>query len=379
MPSREDKRTFARAIDHANAVATRSNGAASRRNDGIKNPVKDFMITDASKGDIVAVTVTYGERRTMLITVLEALRKEGVARVVVVDNGARWPVEDELIDRFASFVEIVSMGGNKGSAAGYAAGLDAAMASNMPYIWMLDDDNRPRPGCLAKLRKGYDEECAYTPSALLAVVALRPEHFAGGVSARQLLTRWDSFGGFHVGDVFDKLVNRLPLPAALQRREVPSTRTVLGVAPYGGMLFARSLVIRIGMPRLEFGQYGDDTEFTWRITSSGGRIVQIGDAIVDDLEVAFQQNAQLRNRFLGALLTDSAFRTYYTFRNLAYFESRFRRRNRLVFALNRYVYFAILRYYARQSGHLERYSFIRQSSDEGLAGDLTPSKSFPLQ
>jgi GT2 family glycosyltransferase len=337
------------------------------------------MISDESKGDVVAVTVTYGERRTMLIAVIEALRKEGVARVVVVNNGARWPVEDELTDRFTGFVEIVSMGGNKGSAAGYAAGLDAAMASSMPFIWMLDDDNRPRSGCLAKLRKGYDEECASTPSALLAVVALRPEHFAGGVSAKQLMTRWDSFGGFHIGDLLDKLINRLPLPAALQRREVSSARIALGVAPYGGMLFARSLVIRLGMPRLEFGQYGDDTEFTWRITSSGGRIVQIGDAIVDDLEDAFQQNAQLRNRFLGALLTDSAFRTYYTFRNLAYFESRFRRRNRLIFALNRYVYFVILRHYARQSGHLERYRFIRQSSDEGLAGDLTPSARFPLQ
>lgn len=121
------------------------------------------MINDASEGDVVAVTVTYGERRTMLIAVIEALRDEGVARVVVVDNGARWPVVDELTDRFAGFVEIVSMGGNRGSAAGYAAGLAAAIATDMPFIWMLDDDNRPRPGCLATLRQGYDDECARTP------------------------------------------------------------------------------------------------------------------------------------------------------------------------------------------------------------------------
>ncbi len=332
------------------------------------------MAIDANRGDVVAVTVTYGERRDMLLTVIEALRGEGVARVIVVDNGARWPVARELAGRFGDYVATIPMGGNKGSAAGYVAGFSAAMAGDTPFVWLLDDDNKPRPGCLATLRRAYAEEEARTPSGLLAVVALRPEHFAGGVSAKQLMTRWDSFGGFHVADLFDKLLNRLPG----RRSEAMPTRISLGIAPYGGMLFHRSLVERVGLPRLEFGQYGDDTEFTWRITSSGGRIVQITDAIVNDLEEAFQKNTALRNRFLGALLTDSAFRTYYTFRNLAYFESRFRRHNRLMFAVNRRVYFAILRYYAGRHDQMERYRFIRKSSDEGLRGDLVPSERFPL-
>jgi GT2 family glycosyltransferase len=332
------------------------------------------MAINATKGDVVAVTVTYGERREMLLAVLAALQAEGVGQVVVVDNGARWPVADELAARFAGFVQVVSMGGNMGSAAGYVAGFTAAMARDAPFVWLLDDDNRPRDGCLATLRAAYAEELARTPSGLLAVVALRPEHFAGGVSPKQLMTRWDSFGGFHIADLIDKLVHRLPR----RRVQMLATRIPVGVAPYGGMLFHRSLVEQIGLPLLEFGQYGDDTEFTWRITSRGGRIVQITDAIVDDLEDAFQKNTQLRNRFLGALLTDSAFRTYYTFRNLAYFESRFRRRNRVMFAINRRVYFAILRYYARKHGHMARYDFIRQSADEGMKGNLASNERFPL-
>lgn len=341
---------------------------------------------DTTKENVVAVTVTYGERRDMLIAVLDALRGEGVAHVIVVDNGARWPVASDLAARFGGFVETISMGGNMGSAKGYVAGLNAAMANGAPFLWLLDDDNRPRPGCLATLRDAYDEERLRTPSGLVAVVALRPEHFAGGVSPRQLMTRWDSFGGFHVADIVDKLVNRLSsslfvarlAPWLVRRRDAAPMRIALGVAPYGGMLLRRSLVARVGMPLLEFGQYGDDTEFTWRITRSGGRIVQITDAIVDDLEEAFQQNAQLRNRFLGALLGDSEFRTYYTFRNLAYFESRFRRRNRWMFAINRRLYFAILRIYAYRHDLMDRYRFIRSSSDEGLYGNLQPSERFPL-
>ncbi len=322
----------------------------------------------------MAVTVTYGERRDMLLSVLEALSDEGVARVVVVDNGANWNVARTLSERFGDYVEVVSMGANQGSAAGYVAGFREAMATGLPFLWLLDDDNKPRPGCLKTLRSAYADELGRASSALLAVVALRPEHFAGGVSARQLLTRWDSFGGFHIGDILDKLIHRW----RGNRSRAMADRVVLGVAPYGGMLFHRSLVERLGLPLLDFGQYGDDTEFTWRITSNGGRIVQVADALVDDLEVAFQKNAPLRNRFLGALLADSAFRTYYTFRNLAYFESRFRRRNRLLFAFNRHVYFGILRHYARRHGRMDQYTFIRESSDEGLNGPLRPSERFPL-
>lgn len=330
---------------------------------------------NAARDDVVAVTVTYGQRRDMLMTVIDALRDEGVTRVIVVDNGAHWPVADTLAERFGALVETVPMGGNKGSAAGYIAGLTAAMAyDGGAFVWLLDDDNRPRPDCLAVLRAAYDEELRRTPSGLLAVVALRPEHFAGGVSAGQLMTRWNSFGGFHLADIVDKVLHRLPL----RRRSMPA-RTALGVAPYGGMLFHSSLIEQVGLPRAEFGQYGDDTEFTWRITSRAGRIIQIRDAVVDDLEDAFQQNTVLRNRFLGALLTDNAFRTYYTFRNLAYFESRFRRRGKVMFALNRILYFAILKHYARKHRKMERYRFIRASSDEGLAGKLRPSDRFQLR
>lgn len=336
------------------------------------DPVPSSGAPEPTPADVTAVIVTYGDRRALLMQVLERLRDEGVGHVVIVDNGARWMVAAETSARFGSWAEVVSMGGNLGSARGFIAGLEAAMRSGSPFLWVLDDDNRPRPGCLAILCKAYEEEAARTPGGLTAVAALRAEHFAGRVSARQLMTRWDSFGGFHVADVVAKLVQRLPVPSA------PARRRRLGVAPYGGMLFHRSLVERVGLPLAEFCQYGDDTEFTWRVTRMGGRIVQIANAEVEDLDAAFQKNTQLRNRFLGALLADSDFRTYYTFRNLAYFEDRFRRRNRALFALNRTIYFAILRHYARRLDRLERYRFIRASAEEGLSGRLGQSDRFPL-
>ena len=328
----------------------------------------------SAAGDVVVALVTYGDRKSMLLSVLDRLREERVGQVVVIDNGAHWPVATDLAARFGDWVEVVSMGGNTGSAHGFVTAFETAIRTGKPFIWILDDDNRPEPGCLAALQAAYTEEAERTPPALLAVVAMRAEHATADVSAKQLMTRWDSFSGFHVADIVSKIAHRLP-----GRRESQPHRAALGITHFGGMFFNRSLVDSIGFPRRDFFMYGDDTEFTWRITCKGGRIVQVPEALVEDLEGSFQQTSHVRNRFIGALLSDSDFRTYYSVRNLAFFESRFRLRKRAMFALNRRLYFAILYRYARRLGRMDRYRFIRDSADEGLAGRLGPSDRFPLR
>jgi len=323
--------------------------------------------------DVVVAVVTYGKRKSMLLAVLDRLREEAVGRVVVVDNGAHWPVATELAASFGDWVETVPMGGNMGSSTGFVAALEGALQTTKSIIWILDDDNRPEYGCLASLLAAHSLEAHRTPVGALAVVAMRTEHFGGHVSAKQLMTRWDSFSGFHVADLVSKVAHRLP-----GKRKSVHGRVELGVTHFGGMLFHRSLLEHHGLPRRDFFMYGDDTEFTWRITSNGGRIIQVTEALVEDLEGSFQQTSHVRNRFIGALLSDSDFRTYYSVRNLAFFESRFRVRNKLMFALNRKIYFTILHRYARRLDRMDRYTFIRNSADEGLAGQLGPNDRFPL-
>lgn len=330
--------------------------------------------SDSSPSDVVVGIVTYGARRTMLLAVLERLRDEGVGRVVVVDNGAHWPVTTDLAMQFGDWIDVVAMEANMGSATGFVTAFEAALRTDRTFVWILDDDNRPHTGCLAALLTAYFEEGQGTPHDQLAVVAMRAEHSTGQMSAKQLMTRWDSFSGFHVADLASKIVHRLP-----GNKQKVQGRRQLGVTHFGGMLFHRALIERIGLPRRDFFMYGDDTELTWRITAGGGRIVQVADALVEDLEGSFQQTSHVRNRFIGALLSDSDFRTYYSVRNLAYFESRFRRRNRAMFTLNRRVYFAILRRFAKRLNRMERYRFIHASAEEGLSGRLGPDDRFPLQ
>lgn len=323
---------------------------------------------------VTVAIVTYGARRDLLLAVLERLSAQAVGRVVVIDNGAHWPVAATLAERFGDWAQVVVIGTNTGSSQGFAAAFAAAARTGGPLIWVLDDDNLPHMDCLPALIAAYAREAARAPADLLAVVASRAEHAAGDISARQLLTRWDSFGGFHLADIADKLVRRL----SRRRARQASRDRQVGVTHFGGMLFHRSVVDRFGLPRGDFFMYADDTEFTWRITAAGGRIVQVADAVVEDLEPAAQQTARLGNRFAAALLADSDFRGHYAVRNLAFFESRFRQRNRAIFALNRWLYFALLYVYARRLGRLRNYRFIRASAAEGLAGRLGPDSRFPL-
>jgi GT2 family glycosyltransferase len=327
---------------------------------------------------IVAVLATYRDRSAMLEAVLERLQAEGVAQAVVIDNGATWPLQQRLTAQFGDFVDVVAMGGNRGCALGYTRGMERALELNADMIWLLDDDNRPTTGSLVALIAAWQHDVAQVGADRLVVTAVRDEHHAdvlAGVPERHLKIRWNSFGGFHVRDLGYKLWRRTPLgrPSGV----APATARV-DVTPYGGALFHRRLVERFGLPLLDLYQYGDDTEFMWRVTRDNGRIVVVTTARIEDLEVSWNPTVQLANRFRGLVAGNSAFRTYYSVRNAAYFEARFRCRNPLMFKLNRLIYLGLILFYAQRSGHPERYRLVREAIADGQAGRLSINPSYQL-
>lgn len=332
----------------------------------------------ATPNSVIAVLATYLDRSAMLEAVLDRLRDEGVARAVVVDNGGTWPVAEHLAARFGDFVDVVAMGSNQGCALGYARGIERALALHADMIWLLDDDNRPSAGSLSALTAVWHAEKPQVGSDRLVVTAVREEHHAdvlAGVPEQHLKVRWNSFGGFHLRDLGYKLWRRTPF--GRPSGHAPATARV-DVTPYGGALFHRSLVERFGLPYLDFYQYGDDTEFMWRVTRAGGRIVVVTAARIEDLEVSWNPTVQLANRFSGLVAGSSKFRTYYSARNAAYFESRFRSNNRLMFGLNRLVYLGLIALYARRNGHPERYRLVREAVADGQAGRLSVNQNYKL-
>ena len=329
---------------------------------------------------VTAVVVTYGERKHLIVQTIEALKSPEVFRVVVIDNGSRWNVKDELSREYPGFVDVVELGANAGSASGFFSGIQRALELRTGYVWLLDDDTRPQPSTLRKLIAAYAEAVEGTPSDRLAVVAFRPEHqadVARGVSIHRINSRANSVVGFHVRDVPYKIWRRTPWGRPRPKSDLPR-KVALDIAPYGGLLFRSELVGAIGLPNRDFVLYADDVEFTSRITKRGGRILLVTEALLDDLESSWLIKDRFENSFSGWLRGDGDFRAYYGMRNQVYVDKLNSVGNPAAFRLNCAIYMAVLSVMSRVNKQQKRYRLLKEAVADALAGRLGPDERFPL-
>lgn len=330
---------------------------------------------------VTVVTVTYGQREQLLRQVLDCVRSMDVSKVIVVNNGAAWSVQVELTAAYGDLVDVVEMGANTGSARGFATGIQRALDLGAEYVWLLDDDNRPRSDTLQKLRAAYTEAQKTTPLDRLAVLAFRPTlhtTVAMGVPLHRINPRANSFYGFHVVDIPYKIWRRTPWGKPRIQGELPTT-VAMDTAPYSGLLFHRDLIRSIGLPNVDFVLYADDLEFTYRITmKKGGRTLLVTTALIDDLESSWNSKARSSNGFVAHLKGDGDFRAYYDIRNAAYVNKTFMTKNAFVFWINRTVYMGLLFLYSVALGKGERYRLSREAINDGLTGRLGLNERFPL-
>ncbi len=329
---------------------------------------------------IIVVTVTYGQREHLLLQMLDSVRGMDVSKVVVVDNGAQWSTRSELVAVYGDLVDVVEMGANTGSAKGFATGIQRAIDLGAEYVWLLDDDNRPNGDALTKLLAVYKREVEKTLRDRLAVVGFRPEHQADvavGVATRRINPRANSFRGFHVLDIPYKVWRRTPWGKPRVRGKLPAM-VALDMAPYSGLLFHRDLIRFIGLPCADFILYADDTEFTYRITKRGGRILLVTAAVIDDLESSWNVKTRFSNGFVGNLKGAGDFRAYYGTRNGVYVDKIFTKENAFVFWINRMVYVALLFLFSVALSKGRRYRLLLEAINDGLAGRLGINERFPL-
>jgi GT2 family glycosyltransferase len=330
---------------------------------------------------VTAVTVTYGDRKALLRQMLDVLPAQGVARVVVVDNGASWPVKAELAAEYGDFVDVVEMGRNIGSAPGFAAGIQRAMDLAAEFIWLLDDDNKPASGCLSILMNAYQELRPQHPADLLVVNAYRQDFYAevsAGVPARYLNARPNSFRGFHVLDIPYKFWKRTPWGRPSPTVDMP-TLVRLDVVPYSGMLFHRAVPERFGLPRRDFVLYSDDTEFSYRITRAGGIIMLVTSARLEDMEALWSARSKQGLSFNIVLNQGTNFRVYYSTRNGVYLDAHCKKHDKIIFIMNGIVYLSILMILAIVNGKRARLYLILEAIRDGWAGRLGMHPDFPLQ
>jgi GT2 family glycosyltransferase len=226
---------------------------------------------------VTAVVVTYN-RRELLNSCLHSLIAQSFSldRIVVVDN-ASTDGSEEVVGSFEG-VELVRLEENLGSAGGFAAGVEAALAEECDWIWLMDDDAEPAPDALERLlaSSGADDP---TVAALCPAVVL-PD---GAIDVKHRGT-WRK--------------RPRPLPAS---EYVAGTVSPIDFFTWVGPLIRAEAARAAGPPMAELFIWADDYEYSFRVRRHGDlRLVPASRVVHHDARGSHHtRRSRLVNRLTG--------------------------------------------------------------------------------
>lgn len=277
------------------------------------------------------MTVTYGNRSHLIEQVIEALKDQStpVSRIVVVDNGS---INTIMNGSYNNNIEIVKLDRNYGSAAGYRAGIERAYQTDCDLIWLLDDDNKPNSDALEKLlaaRKclGDNENDCFASLRLDRRKYLDVAFRNGSVRVIP-----DSFMRFHIKSILKKVADKyIGIRSNASDNKLISPIKRIEYAIFGGLLFSKNWIDKIGYPDENYFSYMDDVDFTTRIIKRRGNIYLVATSIIEDIDKPwFSKSGEKFPQLIDVKLDN--LRVHYTLRNSVYLENKY-------FVNNKYIYF----------------------------------------
>lgn len=197
---------------------------------------------------VTAVVLTYN-RRDLVQRCLRALLAQSrpVDRIIVVDNASTDDTPAVLAGFLSSVLTVHRLPGNVGAAGGFHEAMRLGHRSGADFVWVMDDDVIAAPDALAELLRAFEllEErgieapftvsCAQAPDGVLTNV---PD-----VDRRRNTLSYENW------------------PHLLEHGLVPVNRSTFVSA-----LFRRETLERHGLPIAAMFIWGEDTEYTKRVT-----------------------------------------------------------------------------------------------------------------
>lgn len=303
---------------------------------------------------VCAVFVTHGDRYHHLKQGIEALVEQQISHIIVVDNHSL-PSSHEQLKKQEKVLDgklkVIYLSDNTGSAGGYYRGLKyASTCIDCEFIWLLDDDNRPKEEALKALIDFWlnlEEEDKEHRIALLSYRDDR-EIYKEVIFKNNpdlVMGKKNSFLGFHVFELPKEFSRRIKSRYFRKTNEAALFKKKYGpvsTSPFGGMFFHKTLLDEIGYPNQDFYLYTDDWDFSYRITKKGGRIILLLDSVIEDLEKSWHLRNK-KNLFKIHLLEDlDDYRLYYYVRNRVYFDKRYLVTNPLIYFFNKFTLLSML-------------------------------------
>lgn len=216
---------------------------------------------------IVGVVVVTYNRKHLLEQTLQNIQAQTypIAHIIVVDNLSTDGTREFLSQVDDPRIRLLMMKSNLGGAGGFSAGIEHAYDLGSELIWVMDDDVLPDSNALEELIKAR---------ARLLRAGVQPSFLISNVS--------NSSGEPVNAPVLDLRLrpngNQL-WPKFLEDGVIPVV-----AASFVGTLVSRQAVVRHGLPIAKMFIWGDDIEYTFRLTSCSeqgyvvghSRIVHLG-------------------------------------------------------------------------------------------------------
>ena len=229
---------------------------------------------------IAAVLVTYNRVELLKLAVESLLQQSFELKyIIIVDNNSNDGTSTYLKEISSDKIRIVTLSENTGGAGGFHVGMDYAHKLDIDFIWIMDDDAIASKSALNELIIALDE------------LAINHEH-----------------PGFLCSHVLSDTNECMNVPEVSKKRNSTgyfswpnfAASGIIGVdkATFVSVLINKKIVTELGLPIKEMFIWGDDTEYTWRISSQyscyyvASSIVYHKRVLAKSLSLATEVNVQ---------------------------------------------------------------------------------------
>jgi dTDP-4-dehydrorhamnose reductase len=210
---------------------------------------------------VFGVIITYN-RKDLLCDCLTKVSSQTrpCDKIIVIDNASTDGTFDMLTNDWGDCVEFHSLPKNIGAAGGFNFGMRVAYQGGADFLWVMDDDVIPEANALECLLGAIDVLQDQGKSAPFLISVAR--------SPNGMLTSVPTIDTRHNEQAYENW------PALLEHSMVPVRR-----ATFVSILLPRATLQRHGLPIASMFIWGEDTEYTLRVTTENPGYL-VGDSKV---------------------------------------------------------------------------------------------------
>ena len=197
---------------------------------------------DNNMNEVATVVVTYNRKELLRECIQALLDSEVKSDIYIIDNASTDGTKDYIKDLLDPAVTYKRLKKNIGGAGGFAAGMNYVVHKGYKYIWIMDDDTIVNKDSLTKLLDGA-------------------EALGGEFGFLSSTVRWTDGTYCKMNRQTVKRPDTKADRLCMRRGLMP-----VKAATFVSLLFNVNAVKGLGLPKKEYFIWGDDKEYTSRIS-----------------------------------------------------------------------------------------------------------------